>query len=67
MQERSLEVTKTLISFTAVKQTGGVRDRQHFSVLRGMLSRVIDIIGGSEGAKVEFQGDKVTPVLSETL
>ena len=31
----SLGVMKTLISFTAVKYTGCVRDRQHSSALRG--------------------------------
>lgn len=35
-RRRSLEGMKTLISFTAEKQTGGVRDRRHFfSALRG--------------------------------
>lgn len=35
LQEKSLEVMKTLISFTAVKETGGGRDRWHFSALTG--------------------------------
>lgn len=53
MQKRSLEVMKTLICFTAVKHTGGVRDKQHFSALPVSLT----YLGAGRG--------EVTRVLSE--